>query len=193
MKWWYRTCGLALMGVAMPVLAVDCEREDIDHYLDRGFTPQQVLELCRPEAAAPQGDRPGPPQDRAYWRDVIDAMEVHLDAEALSFRREQCVEYDRPNFAQQRKKACGKVYYRIALEGLEVLGTEHKLLYWGQNAVEISSSSIERRFELGQQAMRERDQALLARELESGSKTRIPVRDGVAVDVVANRLKQLAR
>ena len=172
--------------------AADCSREDIDHYLDRGFSPQQVLELCRPEMPD-ETDQSAQARDASYWRDVIHAREVRLSADTLSFVRDQCIAYDRPNFAQQRKKACGKVYYSIGLDGLEVLETSKKLLYWGQNSIAVSSPSIQRRYELNQSDLPERDQRILKRELPRGDSVDIPIHDGVALDVVASRLQRLGR
>ncbi len=181
-----------LAGLSFAAGAADCGREDIDHYLDRGFTPQQVLELCRNELPAAQAEAGGP-TDSAYWRDVLDGSDISLSDKALRFTRELCVEYDRPNFAQQRKRACGKAHYSLGLVGLEVLESSKKLLYWGRNSVSVRSPAIERRYELNQQSLPERDRALLEQELESGDISEVPVRDGVAVDVVRERLKQLAR
>lgn len=188
---WRELCACAgLLTVAGAASAADCSREDVDHYLDRGFTPQQVVALCRSEAASaealPSAEQAG------YWRDVIDAVEVQLEAGALYFRRDQCVKYDRPNFAEQRKKACGKVSYRIGLAGLQVEDSTHKLLFWGQNTLKVRSPQIERQFELGQAELPARDQRLLAEELESGDIATIPLREGVAVDGVGRRLQDLA-
>ncbi len=183
---------LFLAAVHATAGAADCSRADIDHYLDRGFTPQQVLELCRSEKPAPESD-PERPIDAGYWRDVIDGHAIELGEDALRFSRELCVEYDRPNYAQRRKRACGKAHFSVGLDGLEVLESHKKLLYWGRNSIAVRSPRISRRYELNQQALSQRDQALLEQELERGEYSEIPIRDGVAVDVVSERLKRLAR
>lgn len=38
--------GLLLTLATSAAVAANCSREDIDHYLDRGFTPDQVIDLC---------------------------------------------------------------------------------------------------------------------------------------------------
>lgn len=186
-----KVCVAALLLTASAAtLAADCSREDIDHYLDRGFTPQQVVALCRSESSVSEA-LPST-ENASYWRDVVDAVEVSLDADALSFRRDQCVEYDRPNYAEQRKKACGKVSYRIGLDGLKVLDTKQQLLFWGANALIVSSPDIRREYALGQNDLRSRDQRLLATELEQGDRATIPLRDGVAAEVAGRKLQALA-
>lgn len=191
-----RALPVALLGMASPLFAADCEREDIDHYLDRGFTPQQVLELCRGGAAsAPtmaQAQTHG--EHLRFFRDAVDGFDLKLSDEAMSFSRELCVKYDRPNYAQQRKNACGVAHYRIGLEGMKVLEASRKVVFWGSNDVIVSSPLLEKDYQLGQGELSQRDQDKLAEELAKDADVAvIPVREGVAVDAVRARLEELAR
>lgn len=172
--------------------AADCGREDIDHYLDRGFTPQQVLDLCRPGEPAATPAAPGDSGRLDSLRDALAVFDLRLDGNNLHYSREQCVEYDRPNLAQQRKRACGKVHYSVAREGLAVEDSRRRLLFWGSTALEIVSSRIERRYELGQGALSERDREQLSRELEEGPRTDLPVRDGMPMERVRSEVEALA-
>lgn len=187
---------VALLGMASPLFAADCEREDIDHYLDRGFTPQQVLELCRGGAAsAPtMAEAQTHGEHLRFLRDAVDGFDLNLNEEVLSFSRELCVKYDRPNYAEQRKNACGVAHYRIGLEGMNILEASRKVVFWGSNTVRVSSPLLEKDYQLGQGDLSQRDQSKLAEELaKDADVVLIPVREGVAVDAVRARLDELVR
>lgn len=184
--------GLAA-AIAAPAQAADCAREDIDHYLDRGFTPQQVLALCRPgePAAAPAEAESG--TAISFLRDALAVYDLRLDADSLRYSRELCVEYDEPNLAQQRKRACGVAHYRIGREGLEVVDSSRKLLFWGSDALTVTSPAIDRDYALGQEQLKTRDQRELAAELEQGPTTRLPVRSGVPLERVRAQVNAIAK
>lgn len=193
MKHRYPYLSLLILGLASPVQALDCAREDIDHYLDRGFSPEQVVALCGSQAADPAGPEAGGRADLDFLRQAIDGFAITLDAQALSFSRNICVAYDRPNYAEQRKKACGKAHYRIGLQGLTVLDSQSKLMFWGRNAVRVRSPELEQRYELGQETLSERDRRKLEEALNRGQDAEIPVRDGVSPGALQARLQHLAR
>lgn len=54
-----------LLFTASAAVAGTCSREDIDHYLNRGFTPEQVVELCGnlPAETPPPAPKPAPRVD----------------------------------------------------------------------------------------------------------------------------------
>ena len=182
------------LGFSGPLQAADCERADIDHYLDRGFSPQQVLELCRSGSHVDTVEQAKAQSDQLrYLHDAIDAESISLTQKSLSFKRDLCVKYDRPNYAEQRKQACGTARYVIGLQGMKVLDSSQKLMFWGSNEVLVSSPQVEREFALGQDKLRQRDQDELAKALPQGQEVKIPVREGMSVAAVRARLQQLAK
>jgi hypothetical protein len=192
-----RSLLILALTASSQIQAAECGREDIDHYLDRGFTPGQVLDLCRTEQTAPASERLAPPSeqqsaDLSYLREVLDATAIHLDPTALSFSRELCVKYDRPNFAEQRKKACGKAHYRIGLQGMMIVDTQKQLLFWGRNAIVLEGPSKTQRYALGQAQLSPRDQRELQKELDQ-LPFEVPVHEGVSVKAVSQRLRGLAK
>ena len=191
----YRSPIVLLIAAAasLPVQAADCQRDDIDHYLDRGFTPKQVLELCRGGASEQSPVQVDSQTEKLnVLRTLIDAKNMSLSPEYLSYTRDICVEYDRPNYAEQRKKACGTAHYRIARQGLRVEETRKKLAFWGANEVVLHASSVEREFELGQAELSERNLHQLQRELPKGNMVSVPVREGVAVSEAKRQLEALS-
>lgn len=50
-----------------------CEREDIDHYLEKGFTPAQVTQLCTPAVATPA-------QNTVVVEDVVNEPEIEAES-----------------------------------------------------------------------------------------------------------------
>lgn len=198
MRFVLRAMPVVLLGMASPGFAADCGREDIDHYLDRGFTPQQVLELCRGQAASSSAPTLEQAHVRGehlrFLRDAVDGHDLSLGEDVLAFSRDLCVKYDRPNYAEQRKSACGVAHYKIGLQGLKVLEASRKVVFWGSNEVRVGSPLLEKDYQLGQDALSERDQRKLAEELgKDAQAVLIPVREGVAVDAVRARLEELAR
>ncbi len=176
---------IALSLLSSPVFAADCTRADIDHFLDRGFTPDQVVALCASPAPA---ESPADVSERAVITDALAAYDISLDREQLQYRRDQCFRYGRENLAQQRTQVCGTVVYRIALAGLEILDSRSKLLIWGRNSVAVSGD-VQRDYQLDLAGLSQWEQAQLAKELEHGPQTELPVRDGQAADRVADALR----
>lgn len=61
------TVGLILTLSASVAAAATCSREDIDHYLDRGFSPDQIVDLCgetspTPSPSVPPSATPSTPE-----------------------------------------------------------------------------------------------------------------------------------
>lgn len=188
---------ISLAGFLGTAQAADCSRDDIDHYLDRGFSPKQVLELCRSgggNQSLQQASQNS--QQLDALRATIDARDISLDQDTLSFQRELCVKYDRPDFAQQRKKACGTARYQLARKGLQVEQSNTKLLFWGRNEVLISSPQVERSYNLGQEALSQRNQRRLQKVLDKRQQDNtiaVPVRAGVAISAARQQLQDLSQ
>ena len=86
------------------LLASGCSKADIEYYLQKGFSHEQVTKLCSiPTAPAPyQGQAPAPqnsPQsvDQAYLAAALDAKNITLNQDQLSYSAKECAEYGPPN------------------------------------------------------------------------------------------------
>ncbi len=111
-----------------------CSRADIDHYLARGFTPEQVVRLCgsaeksvvpppaAPPAAAPAAAAPAAPaEDVAVLRTALDAEDVQVDDKEIRYTWERCLPFGEEGYGGLRERACVTLVTHIDRHGLRVL------------------------------------------------------------------------
>lgn len=194
MKQLSRTVASVCISIPSITLAADCAREDIDHYLDRGFSPQQVVELCRDghSAATPEQVTQGMKMEQRL-RKLLAVQNLNLSRDSLSFQRELCVKYDRPNFAEQQKRACGRGHFVIPMKNMQIQDKRKKLLFWGQDEVIVAAQGLQRKYDLGQASLSERNQKQLERALPTGDELALPLRDGASADELVELLRQISR
>ncbi len=135
----------------------DCKRDDIEFYLDKGFTQAQITELC--SATKSTGDTT--PDYTPYQQKVIiykqggedpgikdgltreereavstikaggDVAKLKVTPETISYTAQTCVvSANTPDF-EQRYKDCIEVDFVILRENLEVSASGKKLLLFG--------------------------------------------------------------
>ncbi|KAG1663479.1 hypothetical protein GQR58_020418 [Nymphon striatum] len=95
------------------LLANGCSKADIEYYLQKGFSHEQVTKLCSiPLASAPaQGQvsaqRKAPQgADQAFLAAALDAKNVTLNQNSLSYSSEECAEYGPENNVDLIEEAC---------------------------------------------------------------------------------------
>ena len=198
------------MAVRFPLLScllcaaaqaqAECAREDVQFYLDKGFTQEQVTKLC-----APAG-RPAPPPSsryRAYadeyvdrrseeytarmrlehevtLRNSIEAAGVRVDDGHLHYIHKDCVSEGNQVNRDILLEACPEVQFRIRLAGLAIDEEEHRRRFWfGPPRIRVSGR-IERRPLPGgfDHIPDEYHRELLRAKLERGPTTGIPLRRG---------------
>lgn len=179
----------------------ECAREDVQFYLDRGFTQEQVTKLCAP-AAAPA--RPAAQRYRAYadeyvdrqseeytarmrlehevsLRNSIEAAGVRVGDGHLHYIHKDCVSEGNQVNRDILLEACPEVQFRIRLAGLAVDEEEHRRRFlFGQPLIRVTGA-IERSPLPGgfDHIPDEYHRRLLRAKLERGPTTRIPLRRGV--------------
>ena len=180
----------------------ECAREDVQFYLDKGFTQEQVTKLCAPAAAAPA--RPAAKRYRAYadeyvdredteytarlrierevfLRNSIEATDIRVNDGHLHYTRENCVSEGVEKDRAFGLKACPEVQFRIRLAELEIDAEEHKRRFlFGLPLIRVTGR-IERRALPGgfDHIPNEYNRKLLRAKLERGPTTKIPLRRGV--------------
>lgn len=132
---------LVLLLTAESAIAA-CSRADVDHFLNRGFTPEQVVLLCG--GSADDSETPLVQESTETERELrdlllrsVDAKRVDLDERELSWRQESCAEFAADNLAGRPRERCGEVVYRIAREELEIGEIRERVLIFGEHGVEI--------------------------------------------------------
>lgn len=131
-------------------IAADCSPNDVDHYLDSGFSHEQIVKLCTGSqdltpAKGAQKDDSQPNsmtedkapiesqigheapnisssrEDEIYFETVIVGNPVSLTPEKLIFERKECVEYGEINISGIRDKVCVNTLTTIDFDGLQIL------------------------------------------------------------------------
>lgn len=205
-----RTAAFLLL-FSVPLAWAECSRDDIQFYLDKGFTTEQVTLLC----SKPAGE--GKKKYRAYTEEYVDrqdqeyqsrmrvereaalrnsieAIDIRLERGYLYYIRPQCVSEGVEKDRAFGLKSCPNIRYRIKLAGLKVDEKEHKKRFlFGQKMVQVTGQ-IKRQEMLGAFAdiPDEYWRNVLRKRLEKGNTTKIPLRDGVDFHFARGALKDIA-
>ena len=211
---------LTALTVAHQVSAA-CSRDDVEYYLNKGFTTNQITAICqgssapaapagtaKPRVSAPVAEPAGRAPARAvrhtdeppaaigndneiFLKTAISSPEVFLTADALHYTREMCIEYGAEDLYGFAPKACPDVKFTIAFDGLEVLKAGKKYGFYGPAEVQVKGS-IQREI-IGQlRDQKPRDRKRILEKFESGDRTMIPVREDISLDRVKAVLRRLA-
>jgi hypothetical protein len=187
---------VAWFFAVFPDLAVAaCTRSDVDYYLEKGFTREQVVAICTgrslpgggvepipnrtplvPALSEPSAQKPAEDLED-FLRSAIDGYDVQLTDKALHYTRKTCIEYGPYNQFGIKTEACPDVRYSIAREEMEVRKIKQAMLIFGNYEVIVTGRIDRRILDLNRYkpALRPAIQA----NLEGGDETVIPIRDGI--------------
>ncbi|RKZ55206.1 MAG: hypothetical protein DRQ44_18090 [Gammaproteobacteria bacterium] len=183
-----------------------CSRDDVNFYLDKGFTTDQITALCS-EASTPvsgsakseqlnskqQAVSPAADDNALFLNRAIKAQEINLSSDSLSYtQKKMCMEYGEEDLFGFTPKVCPDVIFTISLKGLEVLDTGKKYGFYGAPEVRVKSSVIKREIigELKDKKPEERE--LILDVFEKGFETAIPIRDDFSLEQVKQVLLELS-
>lgn len=140
--------GLALATIlaTQTLWASSCSLEEIDQFLQRGFSHEQIVKLCgnqqpaapaadsSPVPAAPSPAATNPPpqagitqsattvdKDIFYLQTVIDADKVEVTPEAIIYWRNKCFPYGAESYSGFRPEACVNMRSTLNRKGLKVV------------------------------------------------------------------------
>lgn len=197
-----------------------CARNDIDYYLSKGFTTEQITAICtspRTNTSSGQNNnqttpaesatsnmpsdsqsmdqtvisKSGSKTDELLLIEAIKGRNVVLTDNSLQYTLKNCVEYRDEDQYGFAPKACPQVKFVVALKGLEVLKSGKRYLFYGDNEIQVKGSITWEVIE-GLASFKAEDQKLILKKLESGDQTTIPIRDDIPLDSVVQLLKKLA-
>ncbi len=182
------------------LLANSCSKTDIEYYLQKGFTHEQVTKLCsipapatprQPQAQAPQQSA-SPSADQAYLAAAIDAKNVTLNQNQLNYSSKECAEYGPDNNVDLIEKACVNSRVTVNLTGLKIKKMS-KGLFLIKDAEFIVEGNIKRDY-LNLNAVRRQEKSEVLRLLPTNPKqVNIPLRRGIDPKDVAQRLQKHIR
>lgn len=208
---------VSVLVATTDVLANSCAKADIDYYLQRGFTHNQIVRLCSTVAPNKQSQQPplltntpastessnqAPPlatslnrqpastnEDKAYFQTVLNAKSTTLTPSSLSYVSRECVKYGEENLAGLKSKACANTKVTINFNGLRVVKAV-KGIFLIRDQELILQGNIQREY-LDINSMNPKKQAEVRAQLSVQPKQLdLPVLKGIDPKQVADKLKK---
>lgn len=161
-----KTALFFLFCASLPVaMAADCSREDVDHYLSKGFTPEQIVSLCgdaseaeseeqgvateappSPEPAPPAASSAGEAADSDESQRALDylgqatrAEKWHIDEEGvLSFSHPVKVVFGEEDVFGNRERVRPYIDVSLKLSELRIVGLSKRIPLLRRGSVTLS-------------------------------------------------------
>lgn len=178
-----------------PAAQAACSRADVDHFLARGFSQEQIVLLCGGDVR----DTPTPVADEAVTaeralRDLllrsVDAPYVDLSGPHLEWRDKVCLEYAQPNLAGRPRQRCGLVTRRLQAGSFAVEGFERQVLFFGNHGV-VLAGQIQQRWDMPMDDLHPADQQRLREAMsEEAGSALLPLHASVEPAEVAAALER---
>ena len=212
---------LLVGGLLLPAAAfAKCDKEDVAFYLDKGFTQEQVTQLCTASEAEVPDYKPyqqqviiysseeglgGPDikdgftrQERQAIRHLqqgADVFGLTVDQDAIRYSVRVCLAAQVSKEYSQRFETCPEVSYDIARNGLEVVATGKKFFFFGQRAIQVTGDiKRQSRVNFDDYPAQYRKQLKRAYDWKANKKiAHIPIRGDFSATTIRNALRNLAK
>ena len=209
-------CGAAF--VAATGVAAACSRADVDYYLEKGLTREQVAAICDEQPAPRRGPgrraqnyeayddvredetgaeihRRGRDEDVAFLQSAVSAWDVEVTPRHLTYTRKICLGAGADPGVTARIKVCPEVRHRVYFAGLEVHGRQRESVVPGTRQIEVTGT-VKRKLlhdfdEYAPETRRRLLGSYRARTREDG--TVIPIRKNYPMQRVYQILRTYAR
>jgi hypothetical protein len=192
-------------------MANSCTKADVDFYLQRSFTNEQIVRLCTsaptqitnqlPAQAqyqtqyAPPVDRQSQAirEDQIYLSTALDAKDVNLNSSGLSYISKECAVYSAfPNNNDLDENLCIDAKVAIDFSGLQIKKIS-KGIFLVKDPELIVSGNIKRDY-LNLNSIRRQDRGPIQQILPTTPKEiNINVRNGIDPKQVADLIKKYIR
>lgn len=201
-----------------PVLAFSkCSKEDIEFYLEKGFTQDQITQLCATSGESEIPDyqpyqqkvivytnEEGPgkkdgftKEERVAINDLKaggDIIKLQVTPTHINYIRKVCIISGNSPEYDQRYKTCPEVSFKIARDGLIAASSGKKLLILGTAVVRLEGD-IDRKLRGNWEDYPITVRKELKRNFnwkEDGHKTNFPVRGDYSVTRIVNAMRTLS-
>lgn len=185
-----------------------CSRDDVEFYLGKGFTAEQITTLCSASAgpasdtlqSGSQAEKQSSEQpstasveddNTLFLKRAIKAQKINLNSDLLSYTQKICIEYGEEDLFGFTPKVCPEVKFIISLKGLEVIEMGKKYYFYGTQEVRVKSTI--RREIIGElKEQKPEDREMILEKFEQGDQTAVPVRDDFSLERVKQVLQDLS-
>lgn len=196
-----------------------CSRDDVEFYLGKGFTQEQITSLCasspapssqaKPSSTGSTGDDARKMQaeepanttpvsanadledQKRFLELAINAKDIQLKDDSLAYTQRICIEYGDQDLFGFAPKACPDVRIMIERKGLKVTKVGKKYFYYGPVQVKVDAG-VERKIIGGLKDEELKFEQRILNEIGQDDETGIPIRDGIPLDDVEEAIRQLS-
>jgi hypothetical protein len=206
---------IVLTGPAGDVKAA-CSRSDVEFYLDKGFSHEQITAICsgteaqtvtEPEVKSGEAEirqsETGKPEtrseaaaetarnDAAFLAEAIKGYDVEVGTESLKYTTKDCFEYGEEDNNGFRKRICPEVRSSIDFEGMQLKRSGRKEFLYGPRVI-VVKGRIEHQILSGVEHLGKYDRKEVHRALNRGGEVAIPIRKGIPLDEAVDALRNTA-
>jgi len=209
---------LAIGSLAPPAFS-KCSKEDVDFYLEKGFTHEQITQLCAAasDANVPDykpyqqqviiySDEGGAGKRRGGFtreeskairdlEDGVDVIGLKVNQDSIQYTLKICLAVQEGKEYSQRFKTCPEVFHSIARSGLTVVVSGKKFMFFGQQAVQVTGNiQRESKVNFDDYPIQFKKQLKRAYDWRANKNTAyFPIRHGYSLTRVLNALNTLAK
>ena len=194
-----------------------CSKEDVDYYLEKGFTPDQITALCSENVSSNKkidevyksfSDEYANEQDEEYirkmrierqvfFKSALGAQNIKLKRDHLIFDQYECAKDGLAKPGSDRNKAgCAVVLTKIKLSEVEVSEKEYKeKVFFGTRSIRVRGN-VQTRIIGGMEGLSEYDanilnNKILARLKKEKGETYIPIKQGLNFSYALDTFKEI--
>lgn len=208
----------ALSGLILATLLLSgpagagCSRDDVSFYLNKGFSPAQIVNLCastNPTAVPRQSADPLPPsanrpstsalstptttsavdnETLLFLKTAIKGYDVNIDNGTLSYTTNICIEYGLFRDHGFTDEACPDVRFNIALNSLKIGERKSGIPFFSKSKLTLVGQ-IDRKI-LNIERYKARARPRIQQFLEKGNETLLPLRSDIPASQVEFHLNK---
>ena len=194
-----------------------CNKEDVDYYLEKGFTPDQITALCSENVSSNKkiddvyksfSDEYVNEQDEEYirkmrierqvfFKSALGAQNIKLKRDHLIFDQYECAKDGMAKPGSDRNKAgCAVILTKIKLSEVEVSEKEFKeKVFFGRRSIRVRGN-VQTRIIGGMEGLSEYDanilnNKILARLKKEKGETYIPIKQGLNFSYALDTFKEI--
>ena len=150
----YRITLLIFLLIGFGSAHAECSRSDINYYLSKGFTHEQITALCgsaksesrrdyqayedRSEAEERTRSKTRKKEDDILTlRTSINAWDIDITPTRLAYTRKFCIAAGQTAEVEGRTRICPEVRYHIYFKNLKIVGQKRKYFFIGQREIQV--------------------------------------------------------
>lgn len=123
--------------------------------------------------------------------EAIKGRNILLTNDTLQYTLKICLEYGEEDLYGFAANACPVIKFTIARKNLEVIKSQKKYIFFGDNEIKIKAT-IKREVISGLEKNKIDEKKLIQQQLETGDYTFIPIRDDISLTDIEQVLREIS-